>query len=141
MKTKKCALLFLCCLALFKSFGQQSLEMYNNTGNDIYSAIAQYDQTNACWTTKGWYKIEPYKTATVTLSTLNEVYIHAHSTIPASNWLESATTKTWGSGYNLCVDSENAFEIRNADKIDCDERMVFFKKDIKKGVNKTTFNP
>ncbi len=123
-------------------YSQQSLEMYNNTGNTIYSAIAQYDQSNQCWTTKRWYKIEPYKTATVTLSSLYEIYVHAHSTIPAANWWDDSREVHWGSGFNLCVDSQNAFEIRNADKIDCDERVVFFKKDnIAKGINKHTFNP
>jgi uncharacterized membrane protein len=109
---------------------QSKLEMYNNTGDKIYAAYAAWDNSNQCWTSHGWYTIEPYKSLTLDFGLYTgKVYIHGHT-----------NSGSWGSGYTFCVD-DVAFAIRNADKIDCTTRKKFSEATLSTGTKKWTFNP
>jgi uncharacterized membrane protein len=136
--------LFILFLVLFnKSISaQKTLELYNNTSNAIWATYCFYDNTNSCWTTKGWYEIEPYKTVSVSLPiNSSKIYIHGQSTISSDSFWKDDITKNWGSGYSLCVDPNKAFEIRNADKVSCDNRKKFSEVLTPNNVNKFNFNP
>ena len=114
---------------------QSSIEFYNNTDKNIYASYAYYDNENSCWTSIGWYKIEPYKERELPLGDyIGKIYIHGHQS-------SLLTESKWGSGYSFCVDPDDAFKIRNADKISCSNRANFTEKIIKRGRNKWTFNP
>jgi uncharacterized membrane protein len=132
------------------SFGMTSTAQLNNlnvgqdapnfTITDIHYCF--YDNSNSCWTTKGWYKIEPYKTVSIALpANSSKVYIHGQSTISSDSFWKDDVTVNWGSGYSLCVDMNNAFEIRNADKVSCDKRKKFSELSTPNKINKFTFNP
>ena len=109
--------------------------MYNNTNKDIFACYAYFDFTNKCWSSKGWYKIEPYSTQTINLGNYkNDIYIHGQQT---TFWTENF----WGNGVQLCVDPTNSFEIRNADKVNCQKKRSFSLLKISSGTNKWTFNP
>jgi uncharacterized membrane protein len=137
----KSFLLIISVFTLFLSKAQNTFEMYNNTDKDIYAAYAYYDFENKSWSTKGWYKIESYGTTTINLgSNSSFIYVHGFSVNPGSFW-ESETLNSWGKDVSLCVDKANAFEIRYADKINCETKKTFSKYSINSGVNKWTFNP
>jgi uncharacterized membrane protein len=122
------------------SYGQNRLELYNNTDKDIYASYAYYDYSNKCWSSKGWYKVAPYSAKTLELGTYaNDLYIHGHSTIPATFW-ESARTINWGNDVQFCIDPTDAFEIRYADKVNCEKKKSFSKLKINYGMNKWTFS-
>jgi len=100
-----------------------------------------YDFENKSWSTKGWYKIESYSTNTINLGSYSSfIYVHGFSVNPGSFW-ESETLNSWGKDVSLCVDKNNAFEIRYADKINCETKKTFSKYSINSGLNKWTFNP
>lgn len=123
------------------SFGQNKLEMYNNTDKDIYASYAYYDFNNKCWSTKGWYKVSPYSTSTVDLKNYtSDIYIHGFTVIPGSFWI-AETEQYWGNDISFCIDRNNSFEIRFADQINCDNKKKFSKRKIFTGLNKWTFNP
>lgn len=137
-------LLIIVFLAFFNIYvsAQKTLEMYNNTSNSVWASYCFYDNTNQCWTTKGWYKVEAYKTKTISLPINSiRIYVHGHSTISSESIWKDDVTVNWGSGYSFCVDLENAFEIRNADKINCDKRKKFSELITTNKVSKYTFNP
>lgn len=116
-------------------FSQNKLEMYNNTDKEVFASYAYYDFENKCWSSKGWYKIEAYSTKTIELGNyLNDLYIHGET---STFWVE----RSWGNDVQFCIDPTNSFEIRFADKINCDKRKSFSKKKIVAGINKWTFNP
>jgi uncharacterized membrane protein len=115
--------------------------MYNNTDKDIYTSYAYYDFENKSWSTKGWFKIGAYSTNTLNLGSIsNYIYVHGFSVNPGSFW-ESETLNSWGKDVNLCVDKNNAFEIRYADKINCETKKTFSKCSLNVGTTKWTFNP
>ncbi len=123
------------------ALSQNTLELYNNTDKEIYSSYAMYDFENKCWTTKGWYKIASYSSITWDFASYtNDIYIHGFSVNPGSFW-ESETQNSWGKDASFCVDKNNAFTIRFADKINCDTKKNFSKYKIAAGLNKWTFNP
>jgi hypothetical protein len=137
-------LLIILFLGIFNNYvsAQKMLEMYNNTGNSVWAAYCFYDNTNQCWTTKGWYKIDAYKTVTISLPiNSTKIYVHGQSTISSESFWKDDVSVNWGSGYSLCVDLKNAFEIRNADKISCDNRKKFSEFATTNKVSKYTFNP
>jgi uncharacterized membrane protein len=135
MIIKPLSLLILILLVSSSSFAQSSLNMYNNTDKDVYSAIATWDDENMCWTSRGWFKISPYTEKALPLGDYSgKVYIHGEQN---TTW----NTYTWGKGFSICVDPDNSFEIRNADKISCKKRASFSELNIRKGKNKWTFNP
>ncbi len=122
-------------------FSQNSLELYNNTGHNVWAAYGYYDNINKCWVTEGWYEILPYNAKIISLgSYVGQVYVHGNSTIKAKSIWENDQQVSWGKGYSLCVDKV-AFSIRNADKIECENRRSFSETTIGQGVNKWTFNP
>ena len=130
--------LFFLTFAL-NSQSQNSIEFYNNTDKSIYASIAFYDGSNKCWSSKGWYLVEPYSTKIVDLgSYTGDIYYHGFSINPATFWV-SETHNNWGSGYSFCIDPDDQFLIRYADKTDCDNRKSFSKSTISRGVNKWTF--
>ena len=137
----KSILLILSFFTLILAKAQNTFEMYNNTDKEIYAAYAFYDFENKSWSTKGWYKIESYSTSTINLGSYSSfIYVHGFSVNPGSFW-ESETLNSWGKDVSLCVDKNNAFEIRYADKINCETKKTFSKYSINSGVNKWTFNP
>ena len=120
---------------------KSSIDFYNNTDKDIFISFAFYDKTNSCLTSKGWYNIEAYKQKEIPLGFYSgDVYIYGESTNPGTFWV-AATKNIWGSGYSFCIDPNESFEIRNADKIKCENRKSFSKLKIDPGKNKYTFNP
>jgi hypothetical protein len=122
------------------SYGQNRLELYNNTDKDIYASYAYYDYSNKCWSSKGWYKVAPYSAKTLELGTYtNDLYIHGYTVIPSTFW-ESARTINWGNDVQFCIDLSNAFEIRYADKVNCEKKKSFSKLKINPGMNKWTFS-
>jgi uncharacterized membrane protein len=134
-------LLIISVFTLFLAKAQNTFEMYNNTDKEIYAAYAFYDFENKSWSTKGWYKIESYSTNTINLGSYSSfIYVHGFSVNPGSFW-ESETLNSWGKDVSLCVDKNNAFEIRYADKINCETKKTFSKYSINSGLNKWTFNP
>lgn len=126
---------------LSKVFSQNSIAMYNNTDKKIYCCYAFFDNTNKCWTSRGWYAIDSYTEKTLNLGNyVGDIYIHGYSTNPATFWT-SETYNKWGKGYSFCINHGNTFEIRFADKINCDTRETFSQQKIKYGKNTWTFNP
>ena len=121
-------------------FSQNSLELYNNTDKMIYACYAYYDYSNKCWSTVGWYKVESYSTTTINLGNYsNDVYIHGYS-VNEGTFRVSETYNRWGSGFSFCVDPKNKFNIRYADKSNCENKRSFTQRKIVAGVNKWTFN-
>jgi Protein of unknown function (DUF1036) len=121
-------------------FGQNKIEMYNNTDKDIYASYAYFDYSNSCWSSKGWFKIAPYSARTLDLGTYaNDLYIHGYTVIPSTFW-ESVRTINWGNDVQFCIDLSNAFEIRYADKVNCEKKKSFSKLRITPGLNKWTFS-
>jgi uncharacterized membrane protein len=138
---KKILILYIFLIAVIKLNAQNKLEMYNNTDKVIYASYAFYDFQNKCWSSKGWYKIEAYSAKTLDLGNyLNDLYIHGETTIPETFWVAEKTIN-WGNEVQFCIDPTNSFEIRFADKINCEKRKSFSKKKIITGLNKWTFNP
>ena len=133
LNSKMIKLIFLAFtfIVAFGVSGQNKLEMYNNTDKDVYASYAYYDYSNKCWSSKGWYKVSPYSAKTLDLgSYTNDLYIHGYSTIPATFWV-SESKINWGNDVQFCIDPVNAFEIRFADKVNCEKRKSFSKKKIK----------
>jgi uncharacterized membrane protein len=140
MKTK-IILIFLFIALSIKSFCQNSLEMYNNTDKTVNVCYAYYDASNSSWSTKGWYSIEKYSSKSIKLGAYtNTLYIYGYSDIPGDFWHANSQI-SWGNDVSLCIDTKNAFEIRNADKVKCETTKKFSKTTISRGVNKWTFNP
>lgn len=130
------AILIVTLMHSVKSYSQNQLELYNNTDKDIYACYAFYDYRNQSWSSVGWYKINPYDTKTIDLGSYrNDVYIHGES---ESFW---EGEKNWGNGIRFCVDPDDSFEIRYADKINCDHKKSFSKTRIYNGTTTWTFNP
>lgn len=69
-----------------------------------------------------------------------DIYVQGFSVNLATFWV-SEIHNNWGKGFSFCIDPKNAFEMRHADKIDCEHRSSFTKFTIKAGVNEWTFNP
>lgn len=136
----KIALISVFFLLSIQSFSQNSLEMYNNTDKTIYVCYAYYDAANSSWSTKGWYSIEKYSTKSLNLgSYTNDLYIHGYSIKKGDFWT-SDSELSWGNYISLCVDPKNAFEIRNADKVNCETSKKFSKTKIDRGINKWNFS-
>ena len=136
---KKILQLFvLICCVIFSSQkvnAQEILNLYNNTSEKIWACYATYDKVHQCWTSHGWYEIDPYKDRAILLGNYRgKAYIHAHR---EGFW----TVNNWGKGYSLCIDPHNAFEIRFADKANCEHRAEFSEITISAGRNDHTFNP
>ena len=54
-----------------------TLQFYNNTGEDIFVAIAFYDKDNEGWSSKGWWTVPSYKEFDLNLgSYTGRVYVH-----------------------------------------------------------------
>lgn len=121
-----------------KNFYEQSetkLQLRNNTGKEIYVSYVNYDKSESSWTSHGWYKLEAYKTKVLPLGNyIGPVYIHGETQGLLSNY-------SWGDKWMFCIDPSSAFEILNADKIDCPKKAKFYKTNVEKGINKWTFNP
>jgi uncharacterized membrane protein len=114
---------------------QETLNFYNNTSEKLWACYATYDNTHQCWTTHGWYVVEPYQEKIVHLGNYHgKAYVHGHR---EGFW----TVNNWGSGYSLCIDPHNAFEIRFADTAHCENKAGFSEITIKTGRNDYTFNP
>lgn len=134
---KNLGLLVVLIISMSKIYSQNILSCYNNTDKAVYFAYAYYDADNSCWSSKGWYNVKAYQQFDIDLGDYTgKVYIHG---------LQKAylglTENTWGSGYEFCVDPDNAFEIRNADKISCSKKVGFSERKIGPGKNKWEFNP
>ena len=124
-------------LSIFAIYGksQSSVEIYNNTDKKLSIAYVFYDFDNKCWTSKGWYQIEKYSTQTIFLGNYKgKIYLHAE-------YEGIFTYSRWGSGYSFCIDPKNAFEIRDADKVNCNKKREFSEKAISYGKNNYTFIP
>jgi hypothetical protein len=127
-------------LSFILVYGQNKIELYNNTDKEIYASYAFYDYSNKCWSSKGWYKISSYSSRTLDLGNyLNDIYIHGFSIIPGTFWVAESEIN-WGNDVQFCIDRNNSFEIRFADKVNCDKRKSFSKKKIVSGLNKWTFS-
>lgn len=113
-------------------FSQTKIEFYNNTDKDIWACYAYYDNPNNCWTSVGWYVVEPYSTRTIDFgSYIGYIYIRGRQGLLTE----------WGSGdAYFCVDADEAFNIRFADTKNCWSKKAFSKLYLKKGINKWTFN-
>jgi len=125
------------CLLLFSSNlnGQNSLEVYNNTGDEIFMSYVAYDNQYKSWTSHGWYKVGSYKSEVFDFGSYNgKVYIHGQYT----GWISNTY---WGKGFSFCVDPSSAFEIRFSDKINCSDKRSFTETNISYGRNNYTFNP
>lgn len=124
-------LLVLICLTPVLVFSQTKVEFYNNTGKDMYASYAYFDQADQCWTSKGWYKIPPYDYATIDIGNyFGTIYLRGRQGL----------LNEWGNGdAHFCVDPENAFQIKFADKKDCWSKKPFSKFKVRPGINKWTF--
>ena len=113
---------------------QTQIELYNNTNKSIYSAYAYWDNSNGCWSTKGWFEVAKYSSITINIGQYEgNVYIHGKQ----STLLEE---KKWGSGQSFCIDPKNAFEIRFADQSNCSKRGDFSQMAVRTGINKWVFS-
>jgi uncharacterized membrane protein len=112
-----------------------TLQFYNNTGEDIFMAIAFFDKENDGWSSKGWWTVPSYKQFSLDLGDYTgRLYIHGEQS--------GITGSTWGKGYSFCVDRDKGFVIHNADKADCFLHKPDFSEDkVSNGVNKWEFNP
>lgn len=125
----------------FKGFTQNKVDFYNNTDKQITFCYAYWDKENNCWSTQGWFIVEKYSTETLDFGNyFNNIYIHGYSIIPGSFWTSDSKV-TWGKDNIFCVNTKIAFDIRFADKINCDEKRQFLKFFVKHGKNTFTFNP
>jgi hypothetical protein len=108
------------------------IEFYNNTGSEISACYAYYDNDDKCWTSLGWYTIQPYKNRTIDIGNYTgNIYIRGRQGLATE----------WGSGDGqFCVDATQAFKIKFADTKDCWSKKKFTKKYVNPGVNKWTFN-
>lgn len=129
-------LLFIFILSSFAVKSQYSIQLYNNTGKDVYFAIAYYDKDDKCFNSKGWYQIERYSSYTLSLGNYpgKIVFIRGERR-------NSVLSDSWGSGYSFCVDPTNSFTIKCAGTINCKKSKQFSKMEVHRGVNKWTFNP
>lgn len=134
---KKILSIAILLLALNTVKAQCILRLINNTSKSISCAIAHYDSENRLWICEGWYSIEAYGERKMDFGDYSgKVYIHGVQ----SAYL-GLSEVTWGKGYNLCVDTKNAFTIRGADHVDCDTKRAFSEKRLNTGVNNWEFNP
>lgn len=108
------------------------IEFYNNTGSEISACYAYYDNNDKCWTSVGWYTIQPYSNRTIDIGNYTgNVYIRGRQGLVTE----------WGSGDGqFCVDATQAFKIKFADTKDCWSKKKFSKYYVTSGVNKWTFN-
>ncbi len=108
------------------------IEFYNNTGSEISACYAYYDNNDKCWTSVGWYTIQPYSNRTIDIGNYKgNVYIRGRQGLVTE----------WGSGDGqFCVDATQAFKIKFADTKDCWSKKKFSKYYVTPGVNKWTFN-
>lgn len=137
MKTQKLisAITVFTVIIIQTTFAQNTLELYNNTADEIYFSYVKYDYEYKSWTSRGWYKINGYSTESLDLGNYKgKVYIHGQFT----GWI---TNKYWGNGYSFCVEPTDAFNIRFSDKIGCEFKRNFSETNISYGKNNYTFNP
>lgn len=108
------------------------IEFYNNTGSEISACYAYYDNDDKCWTSVGWYTIQPYKNRTIDIGNYTgNIYIRGRQGLATE----------WGSGDGqFCVDATQAFKIKFADTKECWSKKKFTKRYVNPGVNKWTFN-
>jgi hypothetical protein len=108
------------------------IEFYNNTGYEISACYAYYDNNDKCWTSVGWYTIQPYSNRTIDIGNYKgNVYIRGRQGLVTE----------WGSGDGqFCVDATQAFKIKFADTKDCWSKKKFTKRSVVPGLNKWTFN-
>ena len=122
-----------------KESQKSSITVYNNTTAAIYYAYALYDYENNYWKSIGWLTIEPYKEEEWDLSGYTgNIFIFGHQVHPYGG-----QDKFWSGDSYFCIDPEGPFEIRYADRVNCDKenRLGFIKKYITTGKNYWTFNP
>jgi uncharacterized membrane protein len=137
MRTYKIFLsvMFFALLISQSAFAQNTLELYNNTGNEIFVSYVQYDYEYKSWTSHGWYKVESYNSRTFDFGNYRgKVYLHGSYT----GWLSNSY---WGKGFTFCVEPNEAFDIRFSDKVNCSVKREFFETTISFGKNNFTFNP
>lgn len=108
------------------------IEFYNNTGYEISACYAYYNNKDRCWTSVGWYTVQPYSNRTIDIGIYSgNVYIRGRQGL----------VNEWGSGDGqFCVDATQAFNIKFADTKDCWSKKKFSKYYVSPGVNKWTFN-
>lgn len=108
------------------------IEFYNNTGSDISACYAYYNNEDRCWTSVGWYTVQPYRNKTIDIGNYTgSIYIRGIYGI----------LKEWGSGDGqFCVDATQAFNIKFADTKDCWSKKKFSKCSVNLGINKWTFD-
>lgn len=108
------------------------IEFYNNTGYEISACYAYYNNQDRCWTSVGWYTVQPYSNRTIDIGIYSgNVYIRGRQGLVTE----------WGSGDGqFCVDATQAFNIKFADTKDCWSKKKFSKYYVSPGVNKWTFN-
>lgn len=118
-------------LQCLRADAQTTLNLVNNTSQDIYAAYAIYDEDDG-WTTHGWYKISPYDERDLDLDDYSgTLYIHGHN-----------SGGEWGRDTRLCTGGSSAFHVMNADKIRCEYSRGFSKTSVSSGGTKTwRFNP
>jgi hypothetical protein len=108
------------------------IEFYNNTGYEISACYAYYNNQDRCWTSVGWYTIQPYNNKTIDVGNYTgNLYVRGRQGLATE----------WGSGDGqFCVDATQAFNIKFADTKDCWSKKKFSKYYVSPGVNKWTFN-
>lgn len=111
------------------------LILRNNTNKAIYASLVYYETDESSWTSRGWFKVEPYKSRVMPLGNYTgPLYVHGET--------QGLLTNTvWGGKWLFCTDPNNAFTILNSDKINCKTKSKFTKLQMIKGENKWTFNP
>lgn len=127
--------LVLAALLFFSSqtFAQTILRMVNNTDKKIWTSYVIYSKADG-FTSRGWYVIDRYSERNFDLGNFRgNVYIHGRT----GNLFSK---KTWGVGYNFCIDENNSFRITQSDKGRCKDRAGFSIFNVRRGTNTWTFS-
>lgn len=129
--------IFLFVFTFVNGHSQTIIKFRNNTDKVISVAYAYWEVLENCWTSTGWFNVDPYQYKELDLGDyVGNVYIHGRQT---ALWGLSATT--WGSDASFCIDLENAFNIKFADVSKCNKKANFSKLKVFRGTNKWLFNP